>query len=377
MEFHIERDPLLKALSRIQTVVERRNTVPILGNALLEARENLLTISATDTEVSLRTICAATIEQPGGLTVSARMLFEIVRELPPASVRLRQEGGDRLRLTCGRARFDLAGLPVEQFPEIPQPEGSARFVLDHTLLAEMLTKTHFAMSNDETRFTLNGLFLQLTPPEEASGPMGRIRLVATDTHRMAMMEKFTDWPEGITEPWEVIIPKKTVHEIRKLLEEVEQPVELAIGGGFIQFIQPEITLVSKLIDGRFPNFRRVIPSANKLRLDINREELFGVVRRMSVLSHEKSRGIRLAIDGELMKISTTNPENDAGEEELAVTFDGDKPLSIGFNARYMRDLLGIMEGEVVRFVLSNHESPALVFSPEQEEALFVLMPMRV
>ena len=154
-------------------------------------------------------------------------------------------------------------------------------------------------------------------------------------------------------------------------------MELAFGDNIIQFIQPEITLISKLIDGRFPDYRRVIPSANTLRLDIARKSLYGVVRRMSVLSQEKSRGIRLAIDGELMKISTTNPENDAGEEELAVTFDSNNPLSIGFNARYMRDLLGIIGGDVVRFVLHNEKSPALVINPEQEEAQFVLMPMRV
>lgn len=377
MEFQIDRDPLLKALSRVQTVVERRNTLPILGNALLEAREGGLSISATDLEVSLRTVCAAEVIQPGGLTVSARILFEIVRELPEGQpVRLCQIGGDRLRLTCGRARFDLAGLPVEQFPEIPNPEGEISYTIEHAMLAEMLTKTHFAMSYDETRFTLNGVFLQLTPPDGPEGT-GRIRLVATDTHRMAMVEKAKSWTDAAAELVEVIIPKKAVHEIRKLLEEDAQDLQLVIGDNYIQFMLPEITLISKLVDGRFPDYRRVIPSGNNLRLDVPREELHGVVRRMSVLSNEKSRGIRLVIDGDLMKISTTNPENDVGEEELAVTFSGDAPLAIGFNARYLRDILGVMDGEVVRFTLRNEESPSLVFNPEQEEALFVLMPMRV
>ncbi|MBF0127055.1 MAG: DNA polymerase III subunit beta, partial [Magnetococcales bacterium] len=234
MEFFIDRDPFLKVLSRIQTVVERRNTMPILGNALLEVAGGLLTVSATDLEVSLRTLTPVEMVVPGSLAVGARILFDVVKELPAKAIRLRREG-ERLLLTCDRARFDLAGLPGEQFPKLPQPEGEFRIILSHGLLTEMLEKTHFAMSYDETRYVLNGVFLQLTAAE-IEGEPGRVRMVATDTHRMAMMEKALDG--DVPESREAIIPRKTVFEIRKLLEEDDLTPELILGPSHLQLIKP-------------------------------------------------------------------------------------------------------------------------------------------
>ncbi|MBF0195331.1 MAG: DNA polymerase III subunit beta [Magnetococcales bacterium] len=375
MEFHINKDPFLKALTRIQTVVERRNTMPILGNALLETGDGILTVSATDLEVSLRTVCEAEIGDKGSLAVSAKTLFEIVRELPDGSVHIRQETNNRLRLTSGQAKFTISGFPGSAFPEIPEATGDKRYTFERDILLSMFNKTHFAMSYDDTRFTLNGIFFQLTAVQE-SGEPSKARMVATDTHRLAMVEQTLE-DGAVTEPVEIIIPKKAVFEIKKLLEEEDKEVEMVVGDTHIQFIKPDITLISKLVQGQFPDYRRVIPTKNNLGLTMNRAQLDEVVKRMSVLSHEKSRGIRMAISKESMLLSSNNPEQEAGEEPIEVEFEGDKPITVGFNARYLREILTAMEGERVRFMLHNDEAPSLVFDPDKENALFVLMPMRV
>ncbi|MBF0139715.1 MAG: DNA polymerase III subunit beta [Magnetococcales bacterium] len=373
MEFHIQKDLFLKALSRIQTVVERRNTMTMLGTALLEARDNRVILSATDLEVSLRTTCNAEVISEGSMALNAKTLYEIFRELPPTDVLLRMESESRLILVAGRARFELAGFPVSEFPQIPQAEGE-RFGFEHAMLAEMFGKTHFAMSSDDTRYTLNGVLFQLSPATE-EGDSPKVRMVATDTHRLAMVEKVLQ--REIQEQREVIIPKKAVLEMRKVLEEDQEFLEIIMGTSHIQFIKQELTLVSKLVQGRFPDYRRVIPSNNTIRLTMDRGELDSVVKRISVLSHEKSRGIRLSVNGTMMKISSNNPEQEAGEEEMTVQFDGTDPFTVGFNARYLREILTAMDGAEVRFVFHTDESPALVFDPNRNDALFVLMPMRV
>ncbi|MEO5347445.1 MAG: DNA polymerase III subunit beta [Magnetococcus sp. YQC-9] len=373
MEFFIDRDPFLKVLARIQTVVERRNTMPILGNALLEVADGRLTVSATDLEVSLRTVTPVEVMVEGALTVGARVLFDVVKELPAKSIRLRKEG-ERLQLTCDRARFDLATLPAAQFPRIPDADGEFRLALTREQLIGMLERTQFAMSTDETRYVLNGIFMQVTAATESDQP-GRIRMVATDTHRMAMVEQPLDYP--VLDNREVILPKKSIHEIRKLLEEDDAAPELIFGETYAQVIKPDLTLVSKVVQGRFPDWRRVVPTGNTVRLTTAREAFQQVVRRISTLSHEKSLGVRLMIEESRMRIETANPEQEEAEEEMAVTFDGPKPLTIGFNARYLREILTVMSGETAQFALKDDESPVLVYDPERGDALFVLMPMRV
>jgi DNA polymerase III subunit beta len=375
MELHINKDPFLKALTRIQTVVERRNTMPILGNALIETGEGKITISATDLEVSLRTVCDAEITDMGSLAVSARTLFEIVRELPEGSIHIRGETNNRMRLSSGQAKFTIAGFPGSAFPEIPEAMGDKRHTFERDTLLGMFNKTHFAMSYDDTRFTLNGIFLQLTPNLE-SGEPSKVRMVATDTHRLAMIEQVLE-DGAVTEPVEIIIPKKTVFEVKKLLEEEDEQVELVVGDTHIQFIKPDITLISKLVQGHFPDYRRVIPSQNSLRLTMDRAQLDTVVKRMMVLSHEKSRGVRMAITKDSMLLSSNNPEQEAGEEPMDVVYEGEEPVTIGFNARYLREILTAMEGDRVRFLLRDDEAPSLVFDPDRDNALFVLMPMRV
>ncbi|MEG3641432.1 DNA polymerase III subunit beta [Magnetococcus sp. PR-3] len=376
MEFHVSREPFLKALQRLQTVVEKRNTMPELGNALLEASEEGLTLTATDLEVSMKSRCPAEVENIGSIAVSARKLFEIVRELPQDNLRLRSEAGERLVLTCGRARFTLVGIAADKFPPFPETAQGQSFTLDGPRLAEMIAKTHFAMSQDETRFTLNGILLHMVSAADANqeGENGLVRIVATDTHRLAMAEMALDIP--VDESAELIIPRKAVQEIRKLVEEDEEAVDLALDEKFIRITKPGIVLTSKLVSGRFPNYQRVIPSENPHLLELEKEPLFGVVKRMMVLSHEKSRGIRMALANDHIKVSAQNPEQEAAEEEMPCSFAG-KNMTVGFNARYLQEIVSVANGDTVRMKLRDEESPVLVEENSTTGYLYVLMPMRV
>lgn len=372
MELTLARDPLLKVLSRIQTVVERRNTMPILANALLQAEGETLTVTATDNEVSIRTDCQVEVEVPGQLTVPARKLLDVVRELPDQPIRLRAETTDRLLVTCGRSRFTLLCLPGEDFPKIPQPEDGPHVPVPSTLLAGLLDKTHFAMSADETRFTLNGVFFQVEPLEERH----ILRVVATDTHRLAVAqaELTVDIPD-LAGTREVIIPRKGVTEIRNLLKEEVENVEIILGETFIQVIKPHFTLISKLVSGRYPNYKRAVPEGNNHLLTIGKSAFLGLVRRMVVISSEKTHSIQLIVSENNIEVTSNNPEQEAGEEELEVVYNG-PAMTIGFSARYLLEILGATDGQSVRFSLNNQESPVLVTDPDSENYLFVLMPMQ-
>ncbi|MBF0460041.1 MAG: DNA polymerase III subunit beta [Magnetococcales bacterium] len=374
MEFQVARNPFLKALYRVQSLVDRHNIKPILSNALLETQEGYLKIEATNLEVSLRTRCAVDIIEPGSITINAKTLFEVVSELPETEmVVLRTDARGRVRLSCGRAKFELACLPSEQFPVIPQADGAYRFVLDPALLSEMLAKTHFAMSEDETRYALNGVFFQVVPFAGEGEGEGMIRVVATDSHRLAMVQRSVAALPA--EAREVIVPRKAVQEVRRLLEEDAQPVEVIVDDNYIQMVRPEVMLVAKLVEGRFPDYRRVIPQQHPLHLMVNREQLLRVVRRMSALSHEKSTGIRLEIEGGQMRFNSNNPEQEEAEEEMQVSLEGGDTLMVGFNARYLREFLSVMEGEDVSFFMSSEAAPVLLTDPLQRGTQFVLMPM--
>lgn len=374
MEIQIERKPLLKALSRIQTVVGRSNTMPILSNALIESQEDRIIISSTNMTVSLQTTCPAVFVDPGSFTVNAKTLYEVVRELSEETIVLRKDKSDRLLLSCGRAKFKLAGFPCEQFPSIPQADGVYRFSMDSRVLADMFTKTHFAVSREENRPTLNGLFFQVTPATE-EGEAGAIRVVATDTHRLAMVECFL--PYLPAEPLGVIIPRNAVQEIRRMLETEQQPLEIILDRNYIQLVGHDVNLVSKLVEGRFPDCRRVIPMDNPLHMNVNREQLLEVVKRMSVTSNEKSRGVRLTIDHEQMQFNSNNSEQELAEEKMQVSLEGGTALTVGFNARYLKEFLAVMDGTEVRFSMKYTESPILLVDPNQPGTKFVLMPMIV
>lgn len=372
MEFQVARTPFLKTLSRAQSVADRCNIRPVLSHVLLEIQGETLKVSATNLEVSIRTQCAAETMEPGSMTVNAKLLFDVVNELPETeTVLVRADARGRVRIRCGRAKFDLAGLPGEQFPEIPQAEGSYRLTADAGLLAEMLAKTHYAISEDENRYAMNGLLFQVVPSEGE----GILRVVATDSHRLAMVQRqATDLPD---KEREVIIPRKAVQEMRRLLEEAPGPVEMIVDEQYIQLIRPDVVLVAQLVKGRFPDYRRVIPQGHPLHLTVNRMQLLGVVRRMSVISQEKSRGIRLEIEGGVMRFNANTPDNEEAEEEMQVTLEGGESFGVGFNIRYLKEFLSVMESEQVSFFMKNEDLPVLLTDPLQLGTQFVLMPMNV
>lgn len=382
MEIKVERDLLLKALSRVQTVVEQRNAIPILGNVLIETQDGCIQISATNTEVSIRTICPADVVEPGSMTVSSKTLFDIVRELQGKKIVIRKDHLFRIHIVSGMAKFELSGLTCDLFPAIPQADGNYRFTMDNRLLADMITKTHFATSYDESRFTLKGMFFQVTPSEER-GKEGVVRIVATDTHRLAVVERFFnvvfvgEFSENHSEIREVIIPRKMIKEIRKLLGGGEKKVEIILEKNYIHLILPGIILTSKLIEGRFPDYRPIIPKENNIIVVVNRGKLLEVVKRMSVLSNEKSQGISIEIDRDKIRINAINPDQDTAEDEIDISMvDGDA-LKVGFNTRYLKDFLDIMKGDYVSFSFKNDDSPVLLMDPSNDGDKFVLMPMRV
>ncbi|MBF0610709.1 MAG: DNA polymerase III subunit beta [Magnetococcales bacterium] len=347
MELILSRDPLLKILNRIQSVVEKRNTMPILAYALMVADGDTLTLSATDTELSVRAVCDAQVEEEGILSVPARKLYDVVRELPDLPVRMKSETGDRMLVTCGRARFTLLCLPGEEFPKIPQPDEGPHIPVSSQLVARLMDKVHFAMSTDETRFTLNGAYLRVEPFEDRHV----LRMVATDTHRLsvAQYEIMSESPY-LDQPRDVIIPRKAVGEIHKVLKEEDDQVELILGENFIQIIKPRFTMISKLVAGRYPNYKRAIPEGNNHLLTIQKAGFLSLLRRMVVISSEKSHSIQFQVMQDSIQVNSNNPEQEAGEEELEVVYSG-PPVTIGFSARYLLEILGAVEGDAVRFSL--------------------------
>lgn len=382
MKINVERDPILRALSRVQTVVEQRNNSPILGNVLIETKDGRIKISATNMEVSIITTCPADVVEPGSITVSAKTLFEIVRELPRETVVISRGDRYRMRLCCGQAKFELACLPCDIFPAIPEINGPYKFEMDQRMFLDMLNKTHFATSYDENRFTLNGLFFQVTPSEE-DGKESVVRIVATDTHRLAMVERFFkvvfvgEFSETHSEIKEVIIPKKAIKEIRKLLGDGEKKVEIILEKNYIQLILPGIILTSKLLEGRFPDYRPIIPKESNIIVVVNRYNLLDVVKRMNVLSNEKSQGISMEIDRDKMRINVINTEHESADDEIDISMVEGDELTVGFNARYLKDFLDVMDGDDVHLSIKNDESPVLLMDPSNRGSKFVLMPMRI
>ncbi|MBF0309432.1 MAG: DNA polymerase III subunit beta [Magnetococcales bacterium] len=375
MELHLDRDPFLKVLSRVHVVAERRSTMPILGNVLLEARDGQLTATATDLEVFVTTTIPAEVVEPGSITVAARKLYDIVKELQNNTVHLRETQGNRLQLQAGRARFTLAGISPDEYPAFPQEPSPPELTLPAAMLADMFGKTYFAMSHDESRFALSGLLLELTvPTEEEPGPC-RIVLAATDTHRLAVAEQVLS--NTFEEGYRAILPKKAVAEIRKMLEEAgSEQVTLLLGRSHVHFIREGTTLISKLVTGRFPNYRRVIPLDHPIHLGVDNGALQGMVRRMAVLSNEKSRGLQMRIETGIMRMNADNPEQELAEEEMDIPYEGPS-LNLCFNARYLQEICSVVPGDVLLFKVKDAESPVLISDPTRGDFLYVLMPMEV
>ena len=369
MKATIERATLLKSLSHVQSVVERRNTIPILSNVLIEAGPGGLKLMATDLDLQIVEGVAAAVDQPGATTVSAHMLFDIARKLPEgAQVSLAASEG-KMQVVAGRARFNLATLPRDDFPVIAEGDLPTKFELPAETLKQIIDKTRFAISTEETRYYLNGIFLHVANDGQAV-----LKAAATDGHRLARVT--VPQPDGAEGMPDVIVPRKCVAELRKLLDEVDGSVEVTLSPTKIRFGLGNAVLTSKLIDGTFPDYSRVIPTANDRLLRIDPQSLMEGVDRVATIASEKTRAVKLALDRDKVTLSVTSPENGTAAEEVPGDYAA-LPFEIGFNARYLLDILGQIEGDQVEVHLADAAAPTLIREGDKAPALYVLMPMRV
>ncbi|MFG1401152.1 DNA polymerase III subunit beta [Xanthobacter sediminis] len=374
MKVTVERTELLKSLSHVHRVVERRNTIPILANVLIRAGKSGLELKATDLDLEVVETVPAEVGQPGGTTVPAHVLYDIVRKLPEGAQVQLEAGGERGTLTvrAGRARFQLQTLPEDDFPDLAAGDFPHTFKVKGVEFRRLVDKTQFAISTEETRYYLNGIYLHVTDPAQTSKPM--LRAVATDGHRLAQAE--LEAPEGAAGLPGVIVPRKTVAEIQKLLEDKEAEATVSISTTKIRVQVGAIVLTSKLIDGTFPDYGRVIPQGNDKTLNVDKDEFAAAVDRVSTVSSERGRAVKLSLAEGKLTLSVTNPDSGSATEELEVDYAAE-PLDIGFNSRYLLDITAQLEGDTAELKLADPGSPTLVRDSTRTDALYVLMPMRV
>jgi DNA polymerase-3 subunit beta len=372
MKVTVERADLLKSLSHVHRVVERRNTIPILANVLIRADKAKLAFKATDLDLEVVETINAEIGQAGVTTVPAHMFYEIVRKLPEGTQVVLESTGDRAVLTirAGRSRFTLQTLPESDFPDLAAGDMAHKFTLPAADLKRLINKTQFAISTEETRYYLNGIYLHTS----GSSKKLKLRAVATDGHRLAQVD--FDAPAGADGMPGVIVPRKTVLEVQRLIEDTDGEITVELSQAKIRFTVGEVVLTSKLIDGTFPDYARVIPLANDKLLEVEKGEFEQAVDRVSTVSSERGRAVKLSISNGKLMLSVTNPDSGSATEELEVTYEADA-LDIGFNSRYLLDIAAQIEGETAILKLADPGSPTLIEEKTANGALYVLMPMRV
>jgi DNA polymerase-3 subunit beta len=375
MKATIERAKLLRCLSHVQSVVERRNTIPILSNVLIEAHtDGTVKIMATDLDLQVvESLDAAAVESPGAITVSAHLLFDIARKLPDGSQVSLETADNRMAVKAGRSRFSLPTLPRDDFPVIVEGDLPTSFELPARVLAELIDRTRFAISTEETRYYLNGIFLHVSDDDQ---PV--LKAAATDGHRLA---RFTlPRPEGAAGMPDVIVPRKAVGELRKLLEEaLDGNVEIDLSPSKIRFAlggEGGVVLTSKLIDGTFPDYSRVIPTGNDKLLKLDPKSFYEGVDRVATIATEKTRAVKMGLEPDKVTLSVTSPDNGTAAEEVPADY-GSEAFEIGFNANYLKDILGQIDGDTVEMHLADPGAPTLIRQDEKSPALYVLMPMRV
>jgi DNA polymerase III subunit beta len=372
MKVTLERAALLKSLSHVHRVVERRNTIPILSNVLLVADGQALQLKATDLDLEIVESSPADVSGGGSTTVPAHTIYDIVRKLPDGAQVSLEGGGETTQLTVrsGRSRFVLQTLPATDFPDLAAGEFPHRFELKSADLRRLIEKTQFAISTEETRYYLNGIYLHTLDVDGEA----RMRAVATDGHRLARVE--LPAPSGAAGMPGVILPRKTVGEVQKLLDDAEAMVSVELSTAKVRFTVGPVVLTSKLIDGTFPDYARVIPTGNDKRLIVERGDFAAAVDRVSTISSERGRAVKLSLSERRLVLTVTNPDSGTATEEIEVEYEAE-PLDIGFNSRYLLDIAGQLEGDTALLRLADPGSPTLVQDREGAAALYVLMPMRV
>lgn len=372
MKVTLERNHLLKSLGHVHRVVERRNTYPILLNVLISASEGGLDLRATDLDIEVTERVPAMVATPGTTTVAAHTLYEIVRKLPDgAEIRLETQGNEQMLLSAGRSRFNLACLSPESFPDLKSGAFGHQFSMAAAELKELIERTQFAISSEETRYYLNGIYFH--PVEIDGSPT--LRAVATDGHRLARAE--TAAPDGSAGMAGIIVPRKTVGEVQKLLEEAEGEISVEVSDTKIRFAIGPVVLLSKLIEGTFPDYERVTPKNNDKQLVVDRAAFAVAVDRVSTIASERGgKAVKLTMRDSQLELSVTNPDHGTASEELPASFDA-ADFEIGFNARYLLDIVAQIRSENAVFLFHDAGSPTLVREEGETKALYVLMPMRV
>lgn len=371
MKIAIEKTHLVKTLGHITRVVERRNTIPILSNIVLATEGNSLRLKATDLDIEITDTVPAKVETAGATTVPGQLLFDIVRKLPEgADVTLKESDDNRvLSVGAGRSKFNLQTLPVEDFPEMTASGFSHSFSIEAKSLKWLIERTQFAISTEETRYYLNGIFFHTM----VEGNDSKLRAVATDGHRLARVE--IDAPEGSLGMPGIIVPRKTVTELGRMLD-AQGSLTVEMSENKIRFTIGEVILTSKLIDGTFPDYQRVIPPLSNQVAIADRKGLASAADRVSIVSSDKGRALKMSVDADVLKLDVNNPEAGSAHEEVDISYDG-APLEIGFNSRYLADILSNVEDDEIRVHLTDPGSPTVFKSGKDDGALYILMPMRV
>jgi len=371
MKLKIKKEEILKGLQRIQGVVEKKNTMPILSNMLFTAAGTGVEIVATDLEIGLRGHYAADVEQPGSVTVSAKKMYEIVRELPDEDIQIRVEDGNWVKIQSGRSQFKLVGLPKDEYPALPDVAEEGMIVIEGETLRDMIKKTLYSVGENDARYVLNGLFVHMTQTKAGLN----IRMVGTDGHRLSMIDRVVDAKH---KEESIIIPKKAMMELRRILEEDAPKSELRLGfsKNHALFKRDGLVMVSKLIDGNYPNYLQVVPAKSTKKVTVSKDIFTHAVKRVSILSKEKTNAVKLQLETDRLILSTNNPEVGEATEELGVDYKGET-ISIGFNSRYLMDVLTAMDRQTIALELSDALSPCLITEEGDEHYKCVVMPMRV
>ncbi len=371
MELTVRKEDISKGLSKSQSVVEKRTSMPILSNVLLDAEGDKITIIATDLETSFVGSYPARVSKPGRLTVPARKLYEIVKELPGDEVYFKEKENSYLYLSAGRANYDLVAISADDFPELPQVEGIPELTFEGEVLSEMIEKTIFSISQEETRFNLAGLYVQKRVKDE--GP--RLRFVSTDGHRLSLVDREVGGLEEFNLEEGVIIPRKGVAEMRKLAEEGGE-LTLGLNQSFAVVLKDEVRLILRLQEGSFPDYEVVIPKVVKRRATVKRQAFSEVLRRMAIMASDRFQGVRLDFKDGLLEVVSQNPELGEAREALEMDYEGEG-FQAGFNARYFLDLCAAMRSEEIVLGFMDEQNPCMVTGEGDPGFLSVVMPMRL
>lgn len=373
MEFKIDKEQFLKSLQKIQGIVEKRTSMPILSNVLLEATETSLLVTATDLEVGMKSSYSAEVVTPGKITVSAKKLYEIVKELPNQPISFLTKDNDWVEIKCGKVQFNIVGLSPDEFPYFPDVKEENLFEIETSLLRGMIERTSYAICTDETKYNLNGIFIKV---EVRSDGSNGLKMVSTDGHRLSIASgnlKGTAGPELLKG---VILPKKGVYEMKKITDEEGGSLLFGFMDNNAVIKRGDSYMVMRLVDGEFPDYNRVIPTTNTRVVTVGKEEFSHSVRRMAILSSEKFKGIMLEISSGGIRISSSNPELGDAMEEIDVEYTGE-PISVRFNARYLLDVLAVSETERVEMKFKDELSPSIIVPENSDSFLAVIMPMRL